>query len=225
MFSFHSKSTYRPLAFKEKGFTLIEVLLSLVFLTIVLGAVYSSFFTVQRALERFDGVSLKYHEARTSLDALSREIEGAFLDTSQALNSDKNTTSFELKDRDIRGNSASRLSFNAFSFRGSGTKKVSYFVDEKDGSLILFKSESYLYSSVKDMAKPGSPQKTYTVELIEGIRSFTIETLFQDEWIRTWDSRNTGALPGVVRVSIEIPDRGGNVVLTEYARPRIGSHL
>jgi prepilin-type N-terminal cleavage/methylation domain-containing protein len=46
------------------GFTLIEVLVSLALLTIVLGAIYSSFFSVQNALERFDSVSLKYHEAR-----------------------------------------------------------------------------------------------------------------------------------------------------------------
>lgn len=214
-----------PSSFKDKGFTLIEVLLSLVFLTIVLGAVYSSFFTVQRAMERFDGVSLQYHEARTMLDALSREIEGAFLDTTLDLNSEKNITSFELKDRDILGNSASRLSFNSFSFRGSGTKKVSYFADEKDGSIRLFKSESYVHPAVREVSTSGSFEKTYTVELMEGIRSFTIETLFQDEWIRTWDSRQTGSLPGVVRVSIEIDDRGKNVVLTEYARPRVGSQL
>ncbi|MBI4839084.1 MAG: prepilin-type N-terminal cleavage/methylation domain-containing protein [Nitrospirae bacterium] len=59
---------------RRAGFTLIEVLLSLVLLTVMLGAVYGSFFSVQKALERFNGVSLKYQEARTALDIMRREI-------------------------------------------------------------------------------------------------------------------------------------------------------
>ena len=74
---------------RRGGFTLIEVLLSLALLTIVLGVVYSSFFTVQRALERFDGISLKYHEARTALDIIRREIDGAILEKSQLPDSDE----------------------------------------------------------------------------------------------------------------------------------------
>ena len=61
------------------GFTLLEVLLSLTLLTIILGAAYSSFFTIQRAIERFTDVSLKYQDARTALDLMQREIEGALL--------------------------------------------------------------------------------------------------------------------------------------------------
>ena len=79
------------------GFTLIEVLLSISLLVIVLGVVYSSFFTVHRAIERFEGVSLKYHEVRTVLDIMRREIEGAFLETSDA---GRNQTGLVIEDRD-----------------------------------------------------------------------------------------------------------------------------
>jgi prepilin-type N-terminal cleavage/methylation domain-containing protein len=85
----------------KSGFTLIEVLLSLVLLTIILGTVYSSFFTIQRALERFDGVSLKYHEIRSALDVMRREVESAFLYQSPFLTSTKKQTAFVMKDRDI----------------------------------------------------------------------------------------------------------------------------
>ncbi len=211
---------------RRGGFTLIEVLLSLVLLTIVLGVVYSSFFTVQRALERFDSISLKYHEARTVLDIIRREIDGAILKKSQLPDSDENQTAFVIEDRDTFGKPASRLRLASFSFKGSGLKAISYYVQEKDENLVLVKAESYpfMLSAEKNMTDT-SPGKEYAMEMIEGIEGFTIETLFNDKWIKTWDSKETGTLPEAVRFSIEFDDNGKKVKLTEYARPKIGLQL
>jgi prepilin-type N-terminal cleavage/methylation domain-containing protein len=181
----------------KSGFTLIEVLLSLVLLTIILGTVYSSFFTIQRALERFDGVSLKYHEIRSALDVMRREVESAFLYQSPFLTSTKKQTAFVMKDRDIFSKSASVMSLTAFTFKGNGTKSVSYYVEEKNKTLVL----------------------------IEGIEGFAIEAFFNNKWIKTWDSHETGKLPEVVRFTIEFDDRGKRIKLSEYARPQIGTHL
>src|SRR4030067_2763229 len=120
------------LNFKSNGFTLIEILISLTLLTIVLGAVYSSFFSVHSVLERFDNVSLKYHEARTALDIMRREIESSLPD-----NSSKGGTAFTIKDRDVLGKNTSSLELTPFSFKGSGLNAVSYYVEEKDGKLHL----------------------------------------------------------------------------------------
>jgi prepilin-type N-terminal cleavage/methylation domain-containing protein len=87
MIKANNKMTSPPLLSSRpvvSGFTLIEILISLALLTIVLGAIYSSFFSVQSALERFDSVSLKYHEARTALDIMRREIESAILKVAQS---------------------------------------------------------------------------------------------------------------------------------------------
>jgi hypothetical protein len=65
----------------------------------------------------------------------------------------------------------------------------------------------------------------YTVEMLEGITSFIVETLFNGKWVRTWDTANTEKLPEVVRITIEFIDNGKPVTLTEYARPRIGTQL
>ncbi len=89
------------------------MLISLAILVIVLGAVYSSFFSVQRALERFDNISLKYHEARTALDIMRREIESALIKNPESNNDDseeeKVKAAFILKDRDIFGKSTSSV--------------------------------------------------------------------------------------------------------------------
>jgi general secretion pathway protein J len=196
---------------KDTGFTLIEVLISLTLLTVVLGAVYSSFFSVQRAIERFDDVSLKYHEARTTLDIMRREIEGAILDNDR----EKGNAEFTIKDRDIFGKSTSVLNLTAFSFRGNSPNTISYFVKENEGQIHLLKTESPSSMLLKE----------YSVEAVEAIEGFTVETLFNNKWVRTWDTADTGKLPDIVRVSIEFDDNGKTVKLTEYARPKIGKQL
>ncbi len=47
-----------------KGFTLIEMLLALALLSIVLGALYSTFFLSHRAMEGIDGGLVKLQECR-----------------------------------------------------------------------------------------------------------------------------------------------------------------
>ncbi len=200
--------------FPKEGFTLIEVLISLTLLTVVLGAVYSSFFSVQRALERFDNVSLKYHEARTALDIMRREIESSLLKNPKAFNAQDKTV-FEIKDRDIFGKNASALNLTAFSFKGSNLNTISYFIREKNGMLELMKTET---PSI--ILSKGS-----TVQIIEGIEGFTVETLFHNKWVRTWNTSNTEKLPDIVRLIIELNYNGKKVKLMEYARPRVGKPL
>jgi len=61
--------------------------------------------------------------------------------------------------------------------------------------------------------------------IIEGIENFSVETLYNNRWVRTWDTKQTGSLPEIVRLRIEFDDNGKKVVLTEYARPKIGKQL
>jgi len=203
----------------KRGFTLIEVLISLTLLTVVLGAVYSSFFAVQRAADRFDNVSLKYHEARTALDILRREIEGAFIQKPQSKDITKNRTAFLLKDRDIFGKSASVLYLTTFASKGETLKLVSYSVEEKDKELRLLKMDTQAVNLTSIFT--GLKRS----EVIDGIEGFSIEILFKDKWVRTWDASQTNSLPEMVRVSIEFRDNDRNVKLTEYASPRIGRKI
>ncbi len=213
------KRLYRLSNSDMKGFTLIEVLISLALLTIVLGALYSSFFSVQRAAGRFDDVSLKYREARTALDIMRREIEAALLKNPRAGDDTGDEAAvkaaFVIRDRDIFGRNTSSLELTAYSFRGNNPKTVSYYVEKENGSLNLKKTET----------PPLSLSKGYTMEIIGGIEGFTVETLFNNKWVKTWNTADTGRLPDVVRVTIEFDDNGRMVKLTEYARPKVGRRL
>ena len=195
---------------RSGGFTLIEVLVSLTLLTVVLGAVYSSFFSVQRAVERFDNVSLRYHESRTTLDIIRREIEAAILKNPKQEELIDRAT-FEVKDRDIYGKTVSSMDLTSFSFRGIGISTVSYFVQEDNRVLTLMKNEKL----------PIIQSEGYTVDLIEGIESFTVEVLFNDKWVKTWNAADTRKLPVALKVTIEFEDNGQIITLSEYARPKM----
>lgn len=199
----------------SSAFTLIEVLIALALLTIIMGAVYTSFFSIHRALERFDTVSLKYHEARTALDIMRREIEGAIVKNPRSEDENKIKAGFVIKDRDILGIRASSLELTSYSFRGSSLISVSYFVIMKDGTLSLMKQES----------PPGFQEKGYVLDFMEDISGFTVETIFNNTWVKTWDTATTGKLPEIVRLSIEFDDNGKVVTLSEYAKPKVGIKL
>jgi prepilin-type N-terminal cleavage/methylation domain-containing protein len=200
---------------KGTGFTLIEVLISITLLTIVLGAVYSSFFLVQKAVKRFDDVSLKYQEARTVLDMMRREIEGSFITTPQSKDITQNKTIFLARDRDILDKKASELYITTFSSRDGNLNLAAYIVEEKDKGLTLLKMEAPAINISTIFSK------LHKSELIENINGFSVEMLFNDKWVRTWDSSQINKLPEMMRISIEFDDSGNNVKLTEYARPRI----
>jgi type II secretory pathway component PulJ len=205
----------------SEAFTLVEVLVSVSLLTIVVGALYASYFSVQRALERYDGVAMRYHEARTTLDIMRREIESAVF-REPGVPEAENHAEFVIKDRDIYGKSASVLKLTSYSSRGSGLIEAVYTVEEQDGKLYLTKTER----------PPSSESVPVKSTMIEDIDSFSVEALFRGRWVKTWNTADTGKLPESVRVSIRFrPESGrfnedGKIVdLTEYARPMIGRRL
>lgn len=197
----------------KEGFTIIELLVSLAILVIILGSVYATFFSVQRALDRFDNISMKYHEARTALDIMRREIESSFIDPKDSGQGGGKTgtmAQFSLKDKDIFGKDASDLNLTSFSLTGTALN-ISYHVEEDAGSLKLIKQESPAFQL----------SKGYSLEMMNGIESFTVEALFQKKWVKVWDAEETEKLPDMLKITIAFDDNGKTVSLSEYARPVI----
>jgi len=200
------------------GFTLIEVLISLALLVIILGAIYNSFFTVDRAFERFNDVSLRYHEARTALEIMRREIEAAlFKNTEQ----DEERTRFVIRDRDIFGKTTSEFQLATLASRNDLPVVITYFIEKRDEDFSLVKG---ILPIVPSDARRGEDGR-FKIEIINHIEGFTVETLYNDRWVKTWDTSLTERLPEIVRITIEFNDNGRRVRLTEYARPMIGRRL
>jgi prepilin-type N-terminal cleavage/methylation domain-containing protein len=202
--------TFRSSLDTEGGFTLLELLIATALLAIILTALYSTFFLSRKAIDGLDESLIKLQECRNVLDVIGREAESLlYLRTNSH-------SFFKLEDRDIYGEQTSRLSFTGFSPLTYGLSAISYYVEEKDGVLTLYKK----------MENPYHPDDAVKgVDLIDGIGSFGVEIKQADKWVRTWDTVETGTLPTEIRITITATIKGRPVSLFETVRPMIGGVL
>lgn len=201
-----------------KGFTLLEVLIAIGIFSLVLVALYSTFFLSHRALNVVDDSLLKLQEARFFMDTLKREIESA------VYSEDKPYTVFKIDDRDYYGRQASQIIVTTLSPLIKGLSKITYTVEERDGRLIIRKSMITAFTQVPE---------DKGMDLLEDIASFTLEVKLNDRWVKTWDSRLAKSVPEEVRITLAVfirdkekeGDSGMPFSLSEIARPRIGRTL
>ncbi len=195
----------------EAGFTLLEMLIAVAILTIVLGAVYSTFFLSHKAMDGVDDTLLKLQESRMTLDTIGREMDSALYNPATRL------SAFKIEDRDLYGKQASKLVLTTFSPLVPGLSLVTYYVDDNNGKLTLMKK---LHSAFT----PDNPEDK-GVELIEDLQAFSVEAMLNGKWVRTWDAAETNAVPDELRITITFTLRDKPFTLYETVNPRIGRPL
>jgi general secretion pathway protein J len=202
--------TSRAFLKTEGGFTLLELLIATALLAVILAALYSSFFLSQKAIDGLDESLIGLQECRNILDVVGRETESLLYTQTKA------QSFFKLEDRDFYGRQASRLSFTAFSPLNYGLSAISYYVEEKNGVLTLYKK----------IGNPYKPDDTVKgVEMIGDIRSFAVEVKQGGKWLKTWDTGQTGTSPPEIRITITALIKGRPISLFETVRPMIGGAL
>ena len=189
----------------DRGFTLLEVLVAVALLSVILAAIYSTFILSHRAVEGMDESLLKNQEARKALDILKRELDAAVYRQSDSL------TLLKIQDRDIYGKPATLLTFTTFSPLRPGLSRISYYVEEKDKKLYLFKKVS----------SPFNTEETEGVDIIEGLESFTVEAQYNNTWVKTWDTDINQTVPDEIRISISFMAKGRNVTFFDVSEPKI----
>ncbi len=173
------------------GFTLIEVLIAVTILSIVLAAIYSTFFLSHRAIEGMDESMLKLQESRKAIDILRCELDSSYYDGKDV------NTFFKIRDRDVYGKQATQLSFTAFSTLRPGLSRVSYYIEDKDGKLNL----------LKKVESPYSKEETEGVDIIEDLEAFSVEAKYNDTWVKTWDTDINKDKPEEIRIGLTINDQ------------------
>ena len=183
----------------------MEVLIAVAILSIVLAAIYSTFFLSHRAIEGMDESMLKLQESRKAIDILRCELDSSYYDGKEV------NTFIKIQDRDVYGKQASQISFTAFSTLRPGLSRVSYYIEEKDGKLNL----------LKKIGSPYSKEETEGVDIIEDLEGFNVEAKYNDTWVKTWDTDVNKAKPEEIRIGLIMMIKGKKVTLSDIAKPRI----
>jgi prepilin-type N-terminal cleavage/methylation domain-containing protein len=194
----------------ENGFTLLELLLALAFLSIILAALYSTFFLAHKAVGALDDSILKLREGRMIMDVMTRELESA------SYRSDRDYSVFRVEDRDIFGKQASKLTFDTFSPLTPGASRISYFVTERNETMVLYKT-------IEDPHK--TDMKSEETEMIEDIGAFSVEVRDKGGWVRTWDASETRKMPEEIRITVTIKTKDREHTLYGIITPMIGGRI
>ncbi len=191
---------------RSAGFTLIEILVAVGLLSVILAAIYGTFFLSHRALEGMDESMVRLQESRRALDILKRELDSA------VYSADEKNTLLRIVDRDFGGRQAVQLTFTTLSVLRPGLSRITYYIEENDGRLNL----------LKKVESPGSDQETEGVDIIEDMEAFSIEAKYSDGWVRTWDTEVNKDIPAELRIGLTMKVRERKVTLFDTASPRTG---
>lgn len=210
---FSNNRTVLPSPPERAGFTLLELLIALVLLSLLTTALYASYFSVVKARERAVEGMEERRELGATLDLLRREI------ASTVYTRDDTRVRFVVEDRDYFSKPASNLELTTLASPQSGQMRpesgiraVRYEMIEKDRQTILTRREQDLFYDWQD-AKP-YPQ-------MERISAFLVECYDGSKWVRTWNTELNRRLPSVVRITVQFEEDGKPVEFSVLSTPRI----
>ncbi|HHT9130276.1 MAG TPA: type II secretion system protein GspJ [Candidatus Brocadiaceae bacterium] len=198
------------------GFTLIELLIAIALTSLLLVALYGTFFSVIRSQSGIAGELERSREISRFVDNFTREIHSAFY------KGNNSKTSFVGNISNRGGRVASDLTFTAFTYPILREENphgdligVRYFAEEpQPGKITLYKDAWDPYT---DKGEKGS----FKVEIIDDIESFEVSYFNGRDWVKAWDSKIDKKIPAAVKAVIAIKEKGGIRVLPIIARSMI----
>jgi general secretion pathway protein J len=193
---------------RSRGFTLVELLVAIVILSLISVLIYSAFSSMKRSREGLERVEDRYREGRLAMARMTRELQSAFI----SLHAPINTALLVEKTSFVgtSGTPADRLDFDSFSNRR--VDRNSHISDQCE--LSYFGSPNPDGSGVIDLARRVSttldlePKKGGRVEVLAtDIDLFDLQYLdpLSGNWLDTWDTTQSvtgqpARLPVQVRI-------------------------
>lgn len=163
----------------RRGFTLIEVLLTLTLLALLISLVQGAYSGAARSRRRAGAETEQAHLAAFVLQKISAELATAYFSAPR-----QDVTGLVL-DADAEGNAALRFTTRLPPISGhslGGESQVSYTLEEDEDGWTLARRESPNVEADIEAAD------AYT--MIKGIRRFSVLCYDGEEWLESWDSRD-----------------------------------
>jgi prepilin-type N-terminal cleavage/methylation domain-containing protein len=193
-----------------RGFTLLEVLISMAILVIIMAALYSAYTTNVEAIQIARQNGEVHQAARIVLDRMTKDIQSALIQAS--VPSEKVQLGLIGQDREIDGKRADRIDFSTvthLSLTETGPASdlcdIGYLVEEDpdDKTLVLWRRDTL--TAQDDLTKGGTLQ-----EMARNVLEFNLT--YQDSMGEVWDTWNTlegrpgSGLPVLIRVRLVLKD-------------------
>ena len=177
------------------GFTLLEVVLSLVIFSFITLMVYGAFFVGHRAVLKGERDADENQRMRVAEDVLGREVRSAVRyitkhkdETAPYFLGQSDGLTFVTASPQARG--------------GTGLAAVTY--KAVDGQLVL---EERVGFTPEDLYHPPADVHVDHAVLLSGFSAIRFEYLSRDEgengWVGKWDAREEDGMPVAVRVTVE----------------------
>jgi len=206
-----------------KGFTLLELIVSITILGLVMGVLYGALHVGLRSVSASQQKSDLFQRVRISREILARELRSAYLTPSSS-----DWTVFlgdeffgKAGGRESGGEEREKIAFTGddLIYQGSPSDRLSFnsFADYADGSRVLTSVKVLLSESDSDggrdlllIRKPlYGPLESDTLRLASGIRGLDIKYLQTDdegeaEWVGEWKSERE--LPEAIEINIRWRD-------------------
>jgi len=193
-----------------KGFTLLEVLVSMAILVIIMAALYSAYTTNVEAIQIARQNGEVHQMARIVLDRMTKDLQSALIQLS--VPSDKIRLGLVGEDREVDGRRADRMDFTTVTHLpltekgpASDLCEIGYLIEEdsEDKILVLFRRDDP--SVDEDFTKGGSLQ-----EMARNVLEFNLT--YQDSRGEDSDKWNTlegmpaSGLPVLIKVRLVLKD-------------------
>ncbi len=210
---------------KNKGFTLIELMLSAVILTIIISVVYACFRGALSAHKRTEAKIELYQNARIALEQISMDVRSTFAD-SQFIGFDRTSGDNDTDVLDfvtVKGGFSEGDSVDYYDLY-----EVGYFIDSDASTL-----EEGLQRRVQKIPDNDVQTGGIVSELAPMVKSLDLKYKDKSQWKSTWgidESRKIplgeiGNLPLAVEVSLTVGDASENTLTFSTVIPVFCSNL
>ncbi|MEZ4372440.1 MAG: type II secretion system protein GspJ [Polyangiaceae bacterium] len=191
------------------GFTLLELIVAITILAMISMLLYGAFAGLRNTRDGVGEVSGRYHEGRSAMQRIARELQSAFLSFNRPI--DQSLVTRETLFKGSRGSPADRVDFTAFAHR-----RLDRNAHESDQcELSYFGSQDPKQRAVTDLVRRESavidlePDRGGRVQVLAtDIDLFQLEYLdpFTGRWTEQWDSSQsigqTNRLPYQVHITL-----------------------
>lgn len=183
----------------EKGFTLLEIIISIGLSAFLLSIAYSTYFGINKSISATAEEQAAIETGRMMLALIRRDLQGVLCNDRYPL---RGQTEERENDTNARIEFITASSFTEEHPRLNRVMYALIPISEDRSAMIRLASRNL----TADLLKEGS-----SFEVSRNIANFSVEFYDGSEWFLQWDSGKEGKVPHYVRLTVEIKDLKGKL--------------